>query len=110
MDIATQTAGDSLIVELNGRFDPTSQPELDQRLLDLTEQVANRILFNFASVNYINSAGLRVLVMVAKQMRSRGGDLGIVCLNEDVAEIFEVSGFSTIFSIFGSIDEALATL
>ena len=62
---------------------------------------------NFEKLDYISSAGLRVLLAAAKQLKGIDGELRICSLNEVVREVFDISGFTTIFKVFGSESEAL---
>ena len=62
---------------------------------------------NLAKLDYISSAGLRVLLASAKQLKPDGGEIRICNLNEVVKEVFDISGFVTIFKVFGSETEAL---
>ncbi len=62
---------------------------------------------NFEKLHYISSAGLRVLLAAAKQLKTADGELRICDLNEVVKEVFDISGFSTIFKIFENETEAL---
>jgi anti-anti-sigma factor len=65
------------------------------------------LLVDFKALDYISSAGLRVLLATAKRLSSEGGSLRICHLNDTVREVFEISGFSTIFSVFDTEAEAL---
>jgi len=58
-------------------------------------------------LDYISSAGLRVLLVTAKRLGGSGGSLHICGLNETVDEVFEISGFSVILNVFGTADEAM---
>jgi anti-sigma B factor antagonist len=62
---------------------------------------------NFEKLQYISSAGLRILLAAAKQLKAADGELRICDLNEVVKEVFDISGFSTIFKIFENETEAL---
>jgi anti-sigma B factor antagonist len=73
----------------------------------LIEAGENRFLVNFEKLDYISSSGLRVLLAAAKQLKGTDGELRICSLNEVVREVFDISGFTTIFKVFGSESEAL---
>ncbi len=76
-------------------------------MTQLIEAGENRFLVNFEKLDYISSAGLRVLLTAAKQLKGTDGELRICSLNEVVREVFDISGFTTIFKVFGSESEAL---
>ena len=65
-------------------------------------------MVNFEKLDYIRSAGLRVLLKAAKQLKGNSDELRISSLNEFVQEVFEISGFCTILSVFNSESDALS--
>ncbi len=69
----------------------------------------SKILINFAALEYISSAGLRVLLATAKKLKASGGDLKICSLNDTVQEVFDISGFSSILAVSANREEALAS-
>ena len=82
---------------LGGRLDTTTAPELEKALRESLPGV-NELTLDFAALDYISSAGLRVLLSAQKIM-SRQGSMKIRNVNETVLEIFEVTGFSDILTI-----------
>ena len=96
------------LVYTNAGHNTNTSLEAEGQLNTLLEQGAQKILVNFEKLDYISSAGLRVLLATTKQLRSAGGDLRICCPNKMVQEVFDISRFSTIFSVFGAEPEALA--
>lgn len=109
MQIATRTTNDIHIVAITGSLDSTTSPEA-QKSLDAVVAGAKKVLLDFSGLDYISSAGLRVLLGAAKQLRGSGGTLGMFGLNQSVKEVFEISGFSTILSIYQSEAEALGAM
>ena len=107
MQINHRDAGDIKVVELEGNLDGITSPDAQNHLDALISNGTSKILVSFEKVNYISSAGLRVLLATAKQLRSKGGDLRLCGLNQTVREVFEISGFSSILSVHGSESEAL---
>lgn len=84
--------------EVEGRLDTVTAPELEKALSEVPESVSDLTL-NFKKLDYISSAGLRVLLAMHKKMLKHGGELVITDTNEVVDEIFEVTGFSDILTI-----------
>lgn len=107
MNITLTEADGVTIVRFEGNLDTNTAPEAQARLDELADQGVGKVLVDFADLDYISSAGLRVLLATAKKLRGGGGNLRLCSLNETVAEVFEISGFSTIFAVFGSEVEAL---
>jgi anti-sigma B factor antagonist len=77
-------------------------------LTQLIDQGATKVVVNFEKLDYIRSAGLRVLLKAAKQLKGNSDELRISSLNEFVQEVFEISGFCTILSVFNSESDALS--
>lgn len=107
MNISTENVESVTVVRLEGNLDTNTSSQAQDRLNQLIEGGASKILVNFADVDFVSSAGLRILLATAKKLTGSGGNLRISNLNETVAEVFEISGFSTILNVFGSEQEAL---
>jgi anti-sigma B factor antagonist len=107
MKLETKTAGAVSVVHCEGRLDTNTSTEAQEHLLKLIEGGASKILIDLGQVDFVSSAGLRVLLATAKRLGGSGGSLRVCSLNETVNEVFEFSGFSTILSVFPSEEEAL---
>ena len=92
-----------------GRIDTATAPELEQHINKVIEQGSRRVLLNFAGVSYISSGGLRVLLATAKKLKSPEDKFGICGLSPEVQKILKLAGFTSIFSIYPSEGEALAS-
>jgi anti-sigma B factor antagonist len=107
MHISVKTTNEVQILSFEGRLDTRTSPDAQKQMTQLIEQGKNRFLVNFEKLDYISSAGLRVLLAAAKQLKGVDGEVRICSLNEVVREVFDISGFTTIFKVFGSEPEAL---
>jgi anti-sigma B factor antagonist len=107
MDISTRTSNDIHIVAITGSLDSTTSPEA-QKALDAVLAGARNVALDFSGLDYISSAGLRVLLGAAKRLRASGGSLRMFGLNQSVREVFEISGFSAILPVYPSEAEALS--
>jgi anti-anti-sigma factor len=107
MEISTRTANDTHIVAIAGNLDSTTSPEA-QKALEEVLTTARKVALDFSELDYISSAGLRVLLGAAKKLKAAGGDLRMFGLNQSVREVFEISGFSTILTVCESEEEAVA--
>lgn len=96
------------IVNFTGNLDTNTAPEAESQINGLLENGASKILVNFENLNYISSAGLRVLLATAKKMLATGGSLKVCSLNNTVQEVFDISGFNTILSLAANEADALA--
>ena len=97
MTINKQKEGPSLTLALEGRLDTITAPELEAVLKEELEDV-EALTFDFTALEYISSAGLRVLLSAQKQM-NRQGTMKVTGVGEVIMEIFEVTGFSDILTI-----------
>lgn len=97
MTITKKQTASSLEIALEGRLDTTTAPELEKELKESLNGMSELTL-DFEKLDYISSAGLRVLLSAQKQM-SRQGSMKLVHVGEIVMEVFEVTGFSDILTI-----------
>lgn len=107
MQISTRTRNDVTIVAIAGNLDSITSPEAQQALDAVLAGGGRKIAVDFSMLDYISSAGLRVLLGVAKQLRASGGALRTFGLNDSVREVFDISGFSTILSVYPGEGEAV---
>lgn len=97
MTITKQVEGNSLKLALSGRLDTSTAPELEAELKQSLEG-AEVLVFDFSALEYISSAGLRILLNAQKQM-NRQGKMIIRNVNDVISEIFEITGFADILTI-----------
>ena len=97
MTISKVQNGDELTIALEGRLDTTTAPELEKVLKESLDGV-DKLVFDFSKLEYISSAGLRVLLSAHKMMSGKGG-MKVTHVNEIVDEVFNVTGFSDILTI-----------
>ena len=97
MKIIKNQNGTALEIALEGRLDTTTAPELENELKNHLDE-ANELTLDFAKLDYISSAGLRVLLSAQKTMGKKGG-MKVMNVNEIVREVFDVTGFSDILNI-----------
>ena len=97
MTISKNLQGTNLVVALEGRLDTTTAPELEAELKQ-SMPGAESLTLDFAKLEYISSAGLRVLLSVHKTMATKGS-MKVIHANEIVKEVFEVTGFADILTI-----------
>jgi anti-anti-sigma factor len=104
---------DVLVVAVKGRIDYMNAEEFKAALLPHLESCAagrDQVALDLSRLEYVSSAGLRVLMIAAKDARSRKGRLVAVSLQPVVREIFEISRFTLVFDIFESVQDALRAL
>ncbi len=97
MDIINHLNGNALTVTLAGRLDTTTAPQLESNLKDKLEGLTDLVL-DFKDLEYISSAGLRVLLSAQKVM-NRQGKMTVRNVNATIMEVFDITGFSDILTI-----------
>lgn len=102
---------DNSVLVLNplGRIDGTNAKAFEEALLGRIDAGDNNILMNFEGINYISSAGLRVLLMAAKRTSQSAGKLALCAVQDHIQEVFKFSGFSEIIPIHEDRPRALNT-
>lgn len=108
MQLTTRTQQGVTLVAVAGKLDSNTSPTAQQALEEILAGGARTIVLDCTALDYISSAGLRVLLGAAKRLTGSGGALRLFGLNESVREVFEISGFATILAVFATEAEALA--
>ena len=97
MNIAKTSEGAKLTLALEGRLDTTTAPQLEAEVRDALTGV-NELVLDFSQLEYLSSAGLRV-ILAAQKIMNKQGKMVIRHVNETILEVFEVTGFSDILTI-----------
>ncbi len=97
MKINSQKNGSNMTIELTGRLDTSTAPELEKVINTSLENIT-KLVFDMDGLEYISSAGLRVLLSAQKTM-NRQGQMKLINVNEAILEIFEITGFTDIMTI-----------
>lgn len=96
------------IVAPAGRIDSSSSGSLDAHLMGLAKAAEHRIVIDFSGVDYISSAGLRVILSLAKRTKEARGGLALAALGDSVRQVFELAGFLPLFSVEPTVEAATA--
>ena len=98
MEIVKNIEGAKAVFAVKGNLDTVTSPSL-QKEIDAIDPAVKELTFDFSALDYISSAGLRVLLTANKKMLAAGGAMTIAGANESVKEVFDMTGFSDIFTI-----------
>ncbi len=104
MEINQKEENGIVFLSFKGRLDGSSAYEAEQTVKNILENEKNRLLFDLEFLEYLSSAGLRVILGAAKEMKRRDGKFVLCALNAYVKEVFEVSGFGAIIPIAESVE------
>ena len=96
MNIKKTLEGTTLTLALEGRLDTTTSPQLETLLADELAGVTE-LVFDFAQLDYLSSAGLRVLLAAYKQMKASGGDVKLSNVGENFRDVLENTGLDAVF-------------
>lgn len=97
LNIEKTVEGTNLTVKLEGRLDTTTAPKLEEEI-NASLAGMNSVVLDFEKLEYISSAGLRIVLSVHKKMLKAGG-LKVIHVNETIMDIFEVTGFTDLLTI-----------
>ena len=98
--------GDVSIIILQGRIDASNAADIEEKALALVSGGSCKLVKDLSGVEYISSAGLRVLMAVLKAAKGNGGDLRLAGVQENVAKVLELTGFSNILKIYDGAENA----
>ncbi|MEW9700855.1 STAS domain-containing protein [Paenibacillus sp. SI8] len=107
MNLTERMQGDVVVLSLEGRLDANTSGSLESGFMKLVEQGTGKFVFDLQGLDYVSSAGLRSLLVAAKMIKVIQGKLALAHMNEHVKEVFDMSGFSAIFSIYATEADAL---
>jgi len=108
MNITKEKINDFCVLKIDGRIDTTNYNQFEIELTLLLNTGEKNFIFNCEGMNYISSSGLRVFLVAQKKTMALNGKLHLCHLQPAIKEIFDISGFTSIFKIFDTQEQALA--
>jgi anti-sigma B factor antagonist len=109
MEINVKPVGQVTVIEISGEIDSNTAPQAQERILPLAQPEA-RILLDMSRVEYMSSAGLRMLLSMYRQITRQNGGLVLVGLAEEIKDTMSVTGFLNFFTTRDTVDEGLKAL
>jgi anti-anti-sigma factor len=110
MDIRFSREKEITVASVKGRLDATTAPEFERAFAGVMDSGEKVFLFDFEGVEYISSAGLRIILAAAKRLNTIEGKIAFAALHGPVKDVFRISGFGAIFDIYETRDKALADI
>lgn len=107
LQISQEKNGDVQVIRIDGRLDAASAPKLEIPLNALIQGGEKKVLIDFAKVEYLSSAGMRLILSASKKMSANEGKLHFCFMSDEVMEIIKMAGFQKILSIYSTEKEAL---
>lgn len=99
MHIERETVGNDILLRVAGRLDTPNSKPFEASLMEVVTTTGGSIVVNLAGVDYVSSSGLRALLVAGKAMRGAKRNLSLAALQPQIREVFDISGFSTLFEI-----------
>ncbi len=99
----------AIVIEIKGRLDTTNFSQLEQKIMGHIEAGKINILVDCSAMDYVSSSGLRIFLIALKKITSLNGQFVLCGLMDNIREIFEISGFTSIFKIYDDQQTALDT-
>jgi anti-sigma B factor antagonist len=96
------------VVTVHGEIDVATSPTLRERLIDLVNDGATRLVLDLEAVDFLDSTGLGTIVSVLKRVRTHGGDLRLVCTEARIRRLFEITGLDKAVPLHASLDDAIS--
>jgi anti-anti-sigma factor len=107
MEITERKQDGVTVLEVKGRLDSNTASQLEEKLQALLAEKEQKLLIDFSHLDFISSAGLRVLLWGMKTVRAAKGKLALSSLKTNVKEVFEISGFNAALPYFMGMEDAV---
>lgn len=108
MRMSEEINGDVVVLTVAGRLDSNTSGEFEDTLLERIRGGARKLVLDFGALEYISSAGLRVLLKATREVKAQGGKMVICQAKDYIQEVFDLSGFTAVFSLSPDIQGAYA--
>jgi anti-anti-sigma factor len=110
MDIQTSTQDGVTIIKLSGSLDGNTVTDAQEKILPVLSVLNMSMVLDLKECGYISSAGLRLLLMAAKQLSTQNGILVLSGLSEEIKDVMEMTGFNNFFKTFSDVAAAVAAV
>lgn len=102
MELKEKKISDVVVVSVKGRMDALTAPDFEDNLCCIINKGENKIVVDLGELEYISSAGLRAILSTAKRIKAAEGKIAFANLSGMVSEVFDISGFTSMFNIYGT--------
>ncbi len=109
MNLAISSQGSATVIVLEGSIDGKTAPDVQQRVLQTTLSL-ERIIMDMTKVDYLSSAGLRMLLLLYRQVKARNGTIVLAGVSAEIKDVMENTGFRNFFAMADSVEAGLALL
>ena len=110
MEVEIEEKGEIIVVRLEGRLDAASSPQLEQKISAVIDQGHFKLLVNLSGVEYLSSAGMRLLLSLSKKLKHLEGKLVACSMSDEVMEVIKMAGFQRVIEFYPNEEESLTHL
>ena len=110
MDISEERKADAVVLALSGKLDATTAKTFEDKILGVINSGTQRLVVDLSQLEYVSSSGLRVFLLAAKRLQATDGKIVLCALKDQIRQVFDLAGFSSFLSTYGSRDEAIKGL
>ncbi len=107
VEVQKEKKGSVLVLRLKGRLDAITSSSTEKKIFDLIDSDSNKLLLDFNGVDYLSSAGMRILLSTTKKLKAEGGRLRLCCITNNVMDVLKMSGFDHVLDLYDTETEAL---
>ncbi len=107
VSVKEEQKGDILILRMNGRLDAVSSPTAERQVFDYINNGQHKLLFDFSGIDYLSSAGMRMLLSVTKKLKSLSGKLVLCSVTTNVMDVLKMSGFDHVLELSKTEEDGL---
>lgn len=108
METQVEEKEDVLVMRLQGRLDAASSPQLEKQIASIIDSGHFKLLLNFSDVDYLSSAGMRLMLFASKKLKSVEGKLIACEFNEEVMNVVKMAGFNRVLEIYPTEEDSFS--
>lgn len=110
MDVVVEEKGEVIILRVKGRLDAASSPQLEKKINSIIDGGHFKMVLNFSDVEYLSSAGMRLLLAISKKLQNLEGKVVACSLHDEVMDVIKMAGFNQVIEFYPDEAESLAHL
>ncbi|MFN0065737.1 MAG: STAS domain-containing protein [Chlamydiales bacterium] len=110
MDVTVEEKGEVIVVRVKGRLDAASSPQLEKTINSIIDGGHFKLVLNFTDVDYLSSAGMRLMLSISKKLQQLEGKVVACNLNDEVMEVIKMAGFNQVIEFYPNEVESLSHL
>lgn len=110
LEITSKSVDKATVIYVDGDLTTNSSPQVEAEINEILEGTETNVIINVEKVNFIASTGLRIILVLGKRLNKDGLKLIMCSMNDTTKSVFDISGFSKMFPIFETEEEALESL